>query len=144
MLACAGFGNHAGLAHALGQHGLADHVVDLVRAGVVQVFTFEKDLCAAHFAAGTGRVVDGRRAPHEMLEFVLKFRQELRIVLVAGIGLAQFLDGVRQGFADKTAPIGAKVPGGVRLLIRAHGDSLQVVHRPHARRQRSVGFFRRP
>jgi hypothetical protein len=34
-----------------GQHGLADGVVDLVRAGVVQVFALEVDLRAADFAA---------------------------------------------------------------------------------------------
>ena len=39
VLACAGFGNHAGLAHAFGQHGLPDGVVDFVGAGVVQVLT---------------------------------------------------------------------------------------------------------
>ena len=49
----------AGLAHALGQHGLANHVVDLMGAGVVQVLTFEVDLRATHFAAGTGCMVDG-------------------------------------------------------------------------------------
>jgi hypothetical protein len=52
VLAGAGLGNDARLAHALGQHGLADHVVDLVGAGVVEVFALEVNLRAAHFAAG--------------------------------------------------------------------------------------------
>ena len=39
MLAGASFGNDARLAHAFRQHGLADGVVDFVRASVVQVFT---------------------------------------------------------------------------------------------------------
>ena len=35
VLAGTGFGNHPGFAHALGQHGLANGVVNLVRTGVV-------------------------------------------------------------------------------------------------------------
>ena len=41
VLAGAGLGDDARLAHALGQQRLADHVVDLVGAGVVQVFALE-------------------------------------------------------------------------------------------------------
>src|SRR5690606_14320637 len=40
----AGLGDDALLAHALGQQDLADAVVDLVRAGVVQLFALEVDL----------------------------------------------------------------------------------------------------
>ena len=39
VLAGAGLGDHAGLAHALDEQGLAERVVDLVRAGVVQILT---------------------------------------------------------------------------------------------------------
>ena len=47
VLAGAGLGDDALLAHAPGQQDLAEHVVDLVRAGVVQVFALEVDLGAA-------------------------------------------------------------------------------------------------
>jgi hypothetical protein len=43
VLARAGLGDDAGLAHALGQQDLAEAVVDLVRAGVVQVLALEVD-----------------------------------------------------------------------------------------------------
>ena len=43
VLAGAGLGDHPGLAHPPGQQGLAEHVVDLVRAGVVQVLALEHD-----------------------------------------------------------------------------------------------------
>jgi hypothetical protein len=46
MLASARFGNHAGLAHAFGEHGLADGVVDFVGARVIQVFTFQAPPCS--------------------------------------------------------------------------------------------------
>ncbi len=47
VLAGAGLGDHARLAHAPGEQRLADGVVDLVRAGVVQVFALQVDLRAA-------------------------------------------------------------------------------------------------
>ena len=43
VLAGAGLRDHAGLAHALDEQGLAERVVDLVRAGVVQVLALEED-----------------------------------------------------------------------------------------------------
>ena len=41
--------------------------------------------------------------------------------MVVCIGLAQFNDGVSQGFADKTATVDAKVPCCVGLLVGVHG-----------------------
>ena len=49
VLAGAGFGDDASFAHALDQQRLADAVVDLVRAGVEQVFALEINFCAAKF-----------------------------------------------------------------------------------------------
>ena len=43
----AGLGDDPLLAHAAGQQGLTDAVVDLVRAGVIQLFALEEDLGAA-------------------------------------------------------------------------------------------------
>ena len=47
MLPGAGFGDDAMLAHAFNQQRLAETVVDLVRAGVEQVFALEINLCPA-------------------------------------------------------------------------------------------------
>ena len=46
VLAGAGLGDDARLAHAARQHDLAEHVVHLVRAGVVQLVALEEDLRA--------------------------------------------------------------------------------------------------
>src|ERR1035437_5460076 len=43
VLTCAGLGDDARLAHLFGQQGLAERIVDLVRAGVVEVLTLEQD-----------------------------------------------------------------------------------------------------
>ena len=50
VLAGAGFGDDARLAHAPGEQDLADGVVDFVRAGVEQVLALEINLRAAQFA----------------------------------------------------------------------------------------------
>ena len=47
VLAGAGLGDDPGLADPLGQQRLAEHVVDLVRAGVVEVLALEQDPGAA-------------------------------------------------------------------------------------------------
>ena len=43
VLAGAGLGDHPGLAHPLGEQRLAEHVADLVGAGVVEVLALEQD-----------------------------------------------------------------------------------------------------
>ena len=55
MHAGAGLGDDAGLAHALGQHDLAEHVVHLVRAGVVELLALEIDFGAAEQLSAVSR-----------------------------------------------------------------------------------------
>ena len=43
----AGLGDDARLAHAAREHDLAEHIVDLVRAGVIELLALEIDLRAA-------------------------------------------------------------------------------------------------
>ena len=43
VLAGTGFRDNASLAHALGQQRLSEHVVDLVRSGVVEILALEED-----------------------------------------------------------------------------------------------------
>ena len=47
MLSRAGFRNKPGLSHLFCQQRLAQHVVDLMCAGMVQVFALQINLCAA-------------------------------------------------------------------------------------------------
>ena len=54
VLAGAGLGDDAALAHALGEQRLAEHVVDLVRAGVVQVLALEQQPAARAPRTGGG------------------------------------------------------------------------------------------
>ena len=56
VLAGAGLGDHAGLAHALREKRLAEDVVDLVGAGVAQVLALEQDGGCAALAEARGMV----------------------------------------------------------------------------------------
>ena len=124
VLTRAGFGNDARLAHALGQHGLADGVVDLVGTGVVQVFALQVNLRTTHFTAHAGSMVNGRGATDKMRQFRFELGDEGGVVLVLGVGIFQLFDGVGQRFADKTAAVNAKVAAGVGLLVGSrHGFS---------------------
>ena len=81
VLAGAGFGDDALLAHAPGEQGLADGVVDLVRAGVVEVFALQVNLRAAELFRPAFGMIDRARAADVMLQFVGKFRLEFGIAL---------------------------------------------------------------
>ena len=63
VLARAGLGDDALLAHAAGEQDLAEHVVDLVRAGVVELLALEIDLGAAEvFGEPLGEIERARAA----------------------------------------------------------------------------------
>src|SRR3546814_14211861 len=70
-----------GLAHAAGKQRLADGVVDLVRAGVVQVLALEKDARAADVFRQPRSLVD-RAGPADVVRQVLdeRLRSEERRV----------------------------------------------------------------
>jgi hypothetical protein len=77
VLAGAGFGDDAGLAHAFGDEDLAERVVDLVRAGVQQVFALEINLRAAEFARQAFGEIQRRGAADELAQVVAEFALEI-------------------------------------------------------------------
>ena len=109
MLAGAGLGDHAGLAHPAGEHGLADTIVDLVRAGVVEVFALQVDLGATEQLRPALGVVDGAGATDVVLQFILELGDEGRVLLGLFVSLTQFGEGRDQRFCDENAAIGAEV-----------------------------------
>ena len=60
VLAGAGLGDHAGLAHPPGEQRLAEHVADLVGAGVVEVLALEQDPAADQLGQPGGLVERAR------------------------------------------------------------------------------------
>ena len=84
VLAGAGLGDDAGLAHPPGQQRLAEDVVDLVRAGVVEVLALEQD--------ARGRAVLGRAGGREAVRLGQR-RRAARVVLRAGASSSAWKSG---------------------------------------------------
>ena len=78
VLAGAGLGDHPGLAHPLGQQRLAEHVADLVGAGVVEVLALEQDPGADLLAEPLG-VVERARHAGVLAQDAVELRDELRV-----------------------------------------------------------------
>ena len=81
VLAGAGLGDHARLAEALGEQRLAEHVVDLVRAGVVEVLALEEDPRTAGVLGEPRDLGDRRRATG------VRVQQPRELGLERGVGL---------------------------------------------------------
>ena len=78
VLAGAGLGDDAGLAHALGQQRLPQHVVDLVGAGVVEVLTLQPDP-TAQLLGQPQALGERRRSPRVLGQQVVQLGPECRI-----------------------------------------------------------------
>jgi hypothetical protein len=123
VLAGAGLGDDAFLAHARGKQCLADGVVDLVRTGVVQVFALEEDLCSAYLIAQPTGVIDRTGASDVMGQIVVVFGDERRIPTGLIIGSGQLLQRPDQRFCDEAAAIAAEMAAGIRIGVEI-GDRI--------------------
>ncbi|MNE27481.1 hypothetical protein D3C80_1208920 [compost metagenome] len=92
MLTGAGLGDDLFLAHALGEQGLAQHLVGLVGAAVQQIFTLqiEAGLGALGQVAGQG---ERGRAPGVLGQQLLEFGDKGRVILGIDEGLLQLEQG---------------------------------------------------
>gem|GEM_PF-2562505 len=109
----AGLGDDALLAHAPRQEDLADAVVDLVRAGVVQLFALEVDLrAAAMLGQAFGEIQRGRATDVVALE-VGELLGELGVLLGLLVFGGQLVDQRHQGFGDVLAAERAEQAAGV-------------------------------
>ena len=110
MLAGAGLGDDALLAHAPRHHDLAQHIVDLVRAGVIQLFALEVDFCAPEVIGQAFGEIERRRPADIVAQITVHFGLERRIGLGCRVGLFQIEDQRHQGFRDEAAAENAEVP----------------------------------
>lgn len=117
----AGLGDDAFLAHAPGQEDLADAVVDLVRAGMVQLLALEVDLRpAAVLGQALGEVQRARPADVVALE-VGQFLLERRVVLGLLVLAGEVEDQRHQGLGDVLAAEAAEQALGVgAVAIGSH------------------------
>src|SRR5215203_1404013 len=109
VLARAGLGDDALLAHPVGEENLAQGVVDLVRAGVREVLALEPDVGAAPpLGQALGEHKRGRPAD-EVPRQAVPLLAELGVVAVALVGLFEHFEGVDQGLGHVAAPEWAEV-----------------------------------
>ena len=139
VLARAGLGDHPRLAHQLGEQRLAEHIVDLVRAGVVEVFALEQDPRAAGVLGQARRVGQRRRAAGVVALQAVQLAEELVVVAGLLVGGGQLVQGGDQRLRDEPAPVAAEVPAGVGLVAGRGGDAVAGLdRRPRARGHRTI------
>ncbi len=112
VLAGSGLGDDTGLAHALGEQRLAQHVVDLVRTGVVEVLALEEDPRAAgvlgeacHLGQGAG---PARVVHHQFVELGGEGGVGLGLVVLGG----DLVHGGDERLRDELSAVRAEVAFG--------------------------------
>ena len=115
-----GLGDYASFTHASCDERLPDGVVDLVSAGMVEILALDVDLRSAEHLRPTLGVINRARATDVMLELVLEFGDEFRILPARLIGAFEFIERVHQRLGDEHAPIPAEMPPLVRKLMHLH------------------------
>ena len=136
VLAGARFGDDALLAHAAGEQDLAEHVVDLVRAGVVELVALEIDLGAAELLGQPLGEIERARAADIVLEQVVELGLESRIGLRLLIGLFEREDQRHQRLGDEASAIDAEAAALVRALAIGIG-LFELAHLNPLRRRRA-------
>ena len=116
MLPGAGFRDDARFAHALRQHDLPQHRIDLMRAGMVQLITLEIDFCTTELLRQAVCQPQRARPPHIMGQQAAPFIHEGRVALRFLIGFFNLKDQRHQRFGNETPTIRAEASTGVRPL----------------------------
>ena len=98
-------GDHPGLAHPLGEEALADDVVDLVGASVVQVLPFEIDLGTAEILGHPVGVVEHGRPSGVLPVEIVDLPQEVGVLDVPVIRLVELYHRVHQRLRDVLSPV---------------------------------------
>ncbi len=103
MLAGAGLGDDPRLAHAPGEQDLAEAIVDLVAAGVVELVALEIDLGAAEMLGQPLGEIERARPSGIMSIEIVDLGLERRVLLRRLIGLVQLQDQRHQRLGDEAA-----------------------------------------
>lgn len=112
MLPRAGLRYDPLLAHPLRQQTLAQRIVDLVRAEMVQILTLEINLGTAEAFAQIGAEKDGIRTPGVVLEIIIQLVLEKGIVAIPIKGFGHFVKTCLQIIGDKLPAVSAEETGG--------------------------------
>src|SRR5579883_28822 len=127
VLSRAGFGDDALLAHAAGEQRLAQAVVDLVGAGVEQVFALDVDCRATRHLGEAFGVIERRGAAGVVGEQVLQFGLKFRILARGEVGLLEFFERGHQDLGNVAATVRSEMSGRV-WLRRGHAASATLMN----------------
>src|SRR5262249_11949580 len=119
VLAGARLGYDAALAHAPGQQRLAERVVDLVRAGMREIFAFQEQPGPRRFR-GAARLGKRRRATHIRRKQVPNRFKKRRILTGLEVGLRQRLHRRDERLGHEAPPELAKVTARVWIAPPEH------------------------
>ena len=114
VLAGAGLGDDPRLAHAARQQDLAQRVVDLVRAGVVELVALEVDLRAAEPLGQPLREVERARPADVVLQVVGELLGEGGVGARLVVGALDLEDQRHQRLGDEAAAVDAEMAAFVR------------------------------
>ena len=122
MLAGPGLGDDTGLSHLPRQKRLAENVVDLVRTGVVEIFTLEEDPGTADVSTQSGGLIQRRGSPGVMGLQGIEFVEEPLVGSGLLIGRGDLFDDGHQSLRDIPAAEDPEVAARVRIVDRGLGD----------------------
>ena len=115
------FGDEALLAHPLREQRLADRVVHLVRARVVEVLALEDNGRAAQVVREAAAHRDRRFASHVVVQEGVEFTLEGGILLCVLVGPREFMERPHEGFRHVLPPVGTE------MSLRFHVSSFQII-----------------
>ena len=118
MLARAGLGDDARLAHAPGEQRLAERVVDLVRARVREVLALEQHPDARRCRVGAAkppRLVQRRWPSDVVLEQAIELVAERRVGARGDVAGRELLDRRDERLGDEASAVGAEVSARVGI-----------------------------
>jgi hypothetical protein len=128
VLARAGLGDDPALFHAARQQHLPEAIVDLVRAGVVELVALQVELGAAEMAGQPLGEIEGARPADVMLEVIIKLGLKTGITACLGISLVDRENQRHQSLGDEAPAIDAEMAP----FVRPAAECIRCLHfAPH-------------
>src|SRR5258708_23130514 len=92
---------------------------------MVEVLALDVDLGSAEPLGPTPGVINGARATDVVLELVLEFGDEVRILAAGLVGASEIIERVHQRLGDEYPAIPAEMPLLVPKLMHLHSSPLR-------------------
>src|SRR6266849_67077 len=119
MLSGAGFRRDARLVHPHREQRLSERIVNLVRAGMAEVFALDVNLRAAELGGQVGGKEERSRASDKLARIALQVLAELEVAARVLVRQLQLQQGRHQGLGDVAASIQAEVSVPIRKTLHS-------------------------